>query len=488
MATPDLTSFVDLRIYDKDAQEVFDYALELLKISLPEWEPQEGNTEVLLLEAMAQQVAEAIFAINRLPGAVTQILLRLYGIERDDGDPPRATVVFNLADSLGHDIPAGTRLRLDLPGGLDPVVFLTDTALSVAPGDNSGTVTVTANRNTVDANGTIIGTRLELLDAIAYVNTVDTTTVVASGTDQETDEAWYTRGVQRFDRLSETLVVPSHFVSAALERPEVKRAFTLDNYSPAGLTTPTGVGATPSGTGGTLSAATYSYRVSAVNSYGETLASAAVTAITSGVTSKVTVAWSPVVPLDGADPVTNYKVYGRTGGTELLMATVSAATFTWDDTGAVSPSGALPVANTTVGPVGDFPGHVTVAVYGDGAPLSSPQKAAIEADFETKALANLDIHVIDPTITAVNINVTVVKVASYEDATVEANITARLAEYLDPANWEWGGTVYRNELIAIIDQVEGVARVTTITTPASDFALNGVAPLADLGTISVTVT
>lgn len=488
MATPDLTSFVDLRIYDKDAQEVFDYALELVKISLPEWEPAEGNTEVVLLEAMAQQVAEAIFAINRLPGAVTQILLRLYGIDRDDGEPPVVTVQFNLADGLGHDIPAGTRLRLDLPGGLEPVVFLTDTALSIAPGFNSGTVTVTANRNTVDANGTIAGTRLELLDAIAYVNTVDTTTAVTAGADQETDEAWYTRGVQRFDRLSETLVVPSHFVSAALERTEVKRAFALDNYDPAALSTPTGVIATPAGAGGTLAAGTYSYRVSATNANGETLASTAVTAVTTGATSKVTVGWNAVVPPAGASAVTGYKVYGRTGGAELLIATTGAGVLTYEDTGSVTPAGALPTANTTAGAVGAFPGHVTVAVYGDGAALSQPQKDAIETDFETKALANLDIHVIDPTITTVAINVTVVKVASYTNQQVIDNITAKMNEYLDPASWEWGGIVYRNELISIIDQVEGVARVTTITTPAADFVLSGVAPLADAGTIAVTVT
>lgn len=93
-------------------------------------------------------------------------------------------------------------------------------------------------------------------------------------------------------------------------------------------------------TGGTLAAATYFYRVSATDANGETLASTETSQATTGTTSTVTVNWGAVT---GA---TGYKVYGRTTGAELLIAAVGNVT-TYTDTGSITPSGALPAANTT---------------------------------------------------------------------------------------------------------------------------------------------
>lgn len=99
-----------------------------------------------------------------------------------------------------------------------------------------------------------------------------------------------------------------------------------------------------SASGGTLAAATYSYRVSKVVNGIETQASAAKTQVTTGSTSTVTVDFSA-----GYDTrATSYKVYGRVGGSELLMATVANPTTSFIDDGTVTPAGALPAANTAV--------------------------------------------------------------------------------------------------------------------------------------------
>lgn len=95
---------------------------------------------------------------------------------------------------------------------------------------------------------------------------------------------------------------------------------------------------------GSTGATTYGYRVSAINSVGETLASSTVTTTTGNASLTGSnynrISWTRVL---GA---TGYKVYGRTSGSELLMATVTTATH-YDDTGGVTPSGALPSTNTT---------------------------------------------------------------------------------------------------------------------------------------------
>ena len=91
---------------------------------------------------------------------------------------------------------------------------------------------------------------------------------------------------------------------------------------------------------GTLAASTYYHRVSALNWRGETLACTEVgTAI--AINKGVKLDWTAVT---GAS---SYKIYGRTTGAELLIATVTAPTVTYTDSGAITPAGALPTADTT---------------------------------------------------------------------------------------------------------------------------------------------
>jgi hypothetical protein len=87
----------------------------------------------------------------------------------------------------------------------------------------------------------------------------------------------------------------------------------------------------------------YSYRVSALNSYGETLASDPVVigngnSVLSS-SNFVRVSWQYI------EFSTSYKVYGRTVNGELLLATVYDTYF--DDYGNLNPSGALPTKDTS---------------------------------------------------------------------------------------------------------------------------------------------
>jgi hypothetical protein len=114
-----------------------------------------------------------------------------------------------------------------------------------------------------------------------------------------------------------------------------------DNSCPLeSIGTPIGVAVNTVGTSG---ATTYGYRISAINSVGETLASATVTT-TSGNASLTTsnfnrITWNRVFE------ATAYNVYGRTSGSELLISQTTHLHF--DDTGAITPSGALPSVDTT---------------------------------------------------------------------------------------------------------------------------------------------
>lgn len=249
MPSPDVTPYFDLRINDKDPQDIFDVAVDDLKQVLPEWVPRETNTEVMLLEAIGMQVAENIFAINRLPDGIVEVLLQLFGIVRSNGVPPVASVTFHMINNVGYTIPAGTALRLELPGDVEPIIFTTDMDLTIPALSTTGTVTATGNRYTTDANGVVAATVLEMLDSIIAVDFADLAADITSGVDPEDDASYFDRAMVRLSRLNDTLVLPRHFAARALEQPYVGRAIAIDNWD--------GTGATPGTVAGHITVAVY---------------------------------------------------------------------------------------------------------------------------------------------------------------------------------------------------------------------------------------
>ena len=108
----------------------------------------------------------------------------------------------------------------------------------------------------------------------------------------------------------------------------------------AALSAPVQAALSTSTTGGTLAAATYFYKVTAVNGIGETIGSNEQSIITTGTTSSNTVSWSAV---SGA---TGYRIYrGTATGAENTYYVVGAVT-SFVDTGAASTAGTTPATNT----------------------------------------------------------------------------------------------------------------------------------------------
>lgn len=112
------------------------------------------------------------------------------------------------------------------------------------------------------------------------------------------------------------------------------------------LPPPVATSATPTA-GGTLTAGTYKYYVTAINASGETTVSNEISGTTSAGNLTLALLWASVTSATG------YKIYrtaiGGATGSELLLVTVGAVT-TYNDDGSLSPSGALPAMNTASNP------------------------------------------------------------------------------------------------------------------------------------------
>lgn len=375
MPSPDVSSYVDLTLLDLDPQTIFDNALALAATRIPDWVPLEGNVEVVLLEALSEVVAELVYAINRLPAGITEVLLRLYGLSRDPGLYPTATATVTVADLGGHVIPAGTLLRLDLESGLDPLLLATDVDLPIAAGATTGTVAVTGTDRTADGNGSPAGTALQVVSSIPYIDAAELASGVVGGAGAEGGADFLQRAGARLQQITTTLVLPEQFDAAAAEQPGIQRVKTINDYR--------------------------------------------------------------------------------------------------SDTSVV----AL--------------GHVTVAVLGlGGVAVPVGTKNALEALLEGRALASLDVHVADVTVTNVVVAVTVERLADWADADVQASVVNALATWLDPDVWEFSAKVWLNEVISVVDRADGVRRVVgtpTLNGVAADLVLPGVAGVAGVAKAGVPV-
>lgn len=229
--SPDYADFIDLTIYDKDPTDIYEAAVAILQSRIPDWTPASTNIEVMLLEALAIEISETVFNINRIPQSMLRVLLALYGVTQGLGSPPVVDITFESYDDDGYIIAAGTELVVIASTG-EAISFFTDTEVAILAGSTTVTVQATADTNTNIVNGIPIGTEVELVDAILGLETATTATAISGGSLPESIENWTIRGTQRLRRLVDTLVVPSHFTSAALEETNVFRANTIDNYDP----------------------------------------------------------------------------------------------------------------------------------------------------------------------------------------------------------------------------------------------------------------
>lgn len=233
MASPDTTPYSDLTIYDRDLQNLFDRAKNYTSSVLTDWVPSETNTEVVLMEALALMVSESIYSINRLPNTIAEILFKLYGITRSTGAYPTFTATFTVQG--GHTstvtIPQGFEVIYDLGDGQDIAVFSLDSAVDLAVGTNTATGTFTGNLKTARYNNIATGTAFTIISPLYFLQSVVTSTTISGGSGAESDDDYFDRASLRFARLSEALILPTHFSNYALEKTYVSTAKTVDLYN-----------------------------------------------------------------------------------------------------------------------------------------------------------------------------------------------------------------------------------------------------------------
>lgn len=233
--SPDLPAAVDLTLHQVNETDLVDAAVGSIKVRIPEWNPTEGATEVLLIEALALLIGQDVYALNRLPRVVLDGLLQLSGLRRSTPTQASGTVTVTVVSTASGtvSIPAGALFRVT-PDNSDAFDVQAAGAVSRATSDGyTFAVPVTAVLPGSRPTGVPAGTPVALVDYYSFVESSALTTGFTGGTDAEPDALFYPRAVAYLSR-PRSLVLAPHFTVAALEVPGCGRAQSFNRWDGSG--------------------------------------------------------------------------------------------------------------------------------------------------------------------------------------------------------------------------------------------------------------
>jgi uncharacterized phage protein gp47/JayE len=229
---PVTAPLINLTLFDVDEQTLVDNAKAAIQTQIPTWQPIEGNTEVVLIEASALLVATTMFTINQLGRSVLDNLVALQGVTRLPPAQAVGTVqVTCIASNIGTvTLPTGSTFRIYNVDG-SSVDLVTTAAATVTPLDDSA---VTFPAQVIAPAGVYpnlipAGTDAVLVDVLTWVDSA-VTGVLTGGADTEGDDAFYLRAATWFATQNRTLVLPAHFAAAALNVSGVGRSVAVDRW------------------------------------------------------------------------------------------------------------------------------------------------------------------------------------------------------------------------------------------------------------------
>lgn len=465
MASPDISKYVDLSVYDEKASTSLQTILQAARGFAPAWVPQTGQIEVVLSEAIARRSVDVVRAINRIPGASFETLLELFGITKGTGVQATATV--NVVAYGNMDLPAATEfIYIDTATSIS-YVFTTNASISITPVKATGKLTLAGcTASTTYPAGT------------QFTVTVGSTTYTyTADSDFTTDGSGNVASVT----VTATVFGKNHNdVTHGGVIPNGSAAFTFSGKGSGTVTAQTG------DTNGFINGADDNIDVAVT---AETVGSAFNISADGNQLNLLNASTNfkeasfTVTPSGGANVETDDEYFDR--GVATLSGYTEASTTASQIKNFIGTNKAyasrVAVFNrrryrdrdTTASSFGVHNGHVLVAVGGavgtaaeaaTQVKVSAANLADLHTSLTSRVPASLSVDVMSAELVDVDITASVVKKSGTTGATVKTAIETALKGYLDANTWNWEeNLVRRNEIISLIDSVTGVDYISSLT-------------------------
>jgi hypothetical protein len=479
----DFSEYVDLAIFDKEPGDIYRDAIELARLSLPDFNLRIGTPEDAIFQAASYISALNINAINRLPNRLMAGLVSMLGYQRQDAVPAEVDVEITLGSYEGGVVPAGTVFVYEsvFEDAVEQYAFQLTNALTVPPTDLEVSSEYPSEIATITAlEGGVIppltsGLELSVIssgtDIISVV--VATPSNFANGINADIDSEYLSKATTYLRSLTSALV----------------RAQQVDSYL---LTS-------------------YPSVVSRVKTYDLTNGDVDSGDITVQRTSGVikTFLQSNLATIETEAP--HLFIVGDVVELEVFNASVSA---TFNGTHTVTAAGDTTFSFTKVASNSastvvtgsayagqDVSGYVSVFAYGNNTELSTIEKSEILEDVRARSVAGLNFELLDPTLVTLEISGQVTTRQTYDQTALRQSIENALVDYLSPSRYPFTyDRVRQSQIIALISNIPGVLYVESLTlTPTGSgwlpqhgsdilFRDKGTLPILSLDDIDITYT
>jgi Baseplate J-like protein len=212
------SDYVDLQVVT-DANQLADDAIAYLQTIWPDWEPNEGDQESIMVEALAPMAANAANVASQMPPEALYALgTNLYNLPPYLATAAVTTVTFTAQDNAGYDIPAGSEINID------GYAFATSADVSI-PGSAPAVtgVQVVCETAGADANG-LTGVVTAPISTPIQITGITVEAATADGADDEDPNAYLSRFSRAVRLRAKTLVTPTDYEIEATEQPNIGRA------------------------------------------------------------------------------------------------------------------------------------------------------------------------------------------------------------------------------------------------------------------------
>ena len=479
----DFSEYVDLAIFDKEPGDIYRDAIELARLSLPDFNLRIGTPEDAMFQAAAYIAALNINAINRLPSRLLAGLVGILGYQRQEAIPAEVDVEITLGTYDGGIIPAGTVFVYDsiFEDAVEQYAFQLTSSLTIPPTDLEVSNEYPSEVATVTAlEGGIIPPLTEGLELSVISSGTDIVSVViatpanfANGVNADIDSEYLSKATTYLRSLTSALV-----------RAQQVDAYLLTNYPSI-----------------VSRAKTYDLTNGDIDSGNITVnrsSGVIKTFLQSNLATIETEAphlfiVGDVVELD----IFNASVSATFNGTHTVTA---AGDTTFSFTKVASNSGSTVVTGSAYAGQ-DVSGYVSIVAYGNNVELTSTEKADILEDVRAKSVAGLSFNILDPTLVTLEISGQITTRQTYDQTALQQSIENALVDYLSPSRYPFTyDRIRQSQIISLISNIPCVLYVESLTlTPTGDgwlpqhgadvlFRDKGSLPILSLDDIDITYT
>jgi hypothetical protein len=451
----DFSQYVDLTVYDKEPGEMYLEAIEMARLTMPEFNLRAGTVEDAIFQAMAWIGWVNATSLNRVPDRLMAGILSMMGVTLQLESPARMSVTVTANSYEGVTIPPGTLFgyTTTFEDEVNEYVFMSVESLEIPadeesePGDPFPSGRIPCECMTPGVIPSIPpGTPLTLLSPSTSILSAEAYSDFENGVNDENSASFLSRAVSYLSSLSSTLVTGSQ-VDASIANTYSGLVGRVRTYDLTDGDESTGDIATPK---------TFEF-VSAQRSGNE----ATLNFIGNHkfkIGDKVTVSAFSESNFDGVHEV--IAVVNPPFG-NMVSSSITYIN-TGDDVS--EPIGGLVKKGI------ESVGNITVFVYGNGDFIDPVvQIPDILSYVSEKSLPGLIVNVRNFELLSLEVEATIVLDSNYDQQVLEQTIENSIIEYLSPSSYPTSEDVLRaNQVIALISAIPGVRYVSSLSLLPGD--------------------